>query len=104
MGEPVASDDEIMARFVRDYLALLDDRVSRIASTLEAGDDMNAHVALLSLESTSFMVGQTELAKLVGLLRSDLEGGRRANMSALIRAVTIEAGQVQARLSVAQSR
>lgn len=101
--DQMASDDEIMEQFVRDYLTLLDGRVSTITSTLESGTDIDAHVALLSLESTSHMVGAKELANLVGLLRSDLERGHRANMPALLQAVAIEAGRVPKRLAVPQS-
>ena len=85
MGGSVASDDDaIMARFVRDYLALLDHRVSAITTELESGTDLNAHVALLSLESASTMVGAPELAKLVGLLRSEVERGQRTHIPGLV--------------------
>ena len=103
-GGSVASDDDaIMERFVRDYLALLDHRVSTITTELESGTDLNAHVALLSLESASTMVGATELAKLVGLLRSDVERGQRAHIGGLVRAITIEAAQLRGRLDPAET-
>ena len=44
-------DDAIMARFVRDYLGLLDERVATITAQLESGNDLTAHISLLSLES-----------------------------------------------------
>ena len=53
----MAEHDAMMARFVHDYLELLDHRVSSIRSHLEQRNFMTAHVALLSLESTSVMVG-----------------------------------------------
>ena len=94
-----SDDDAIMARFVRDYLAMLDHRVSTITTELESGTDLNAHVALLSLESASTMVGATELAKLVGLLRSEVERGQRTHVVGLVQAITTEAAQLPGRLA-----
>ena len=103
-GGSVASDDDaIMARFVRDYLAMLDHRVSTITTELESGTDLNAHVALLSLESASTMVGATELAKLVGLLRSEVERGQRTHVVGLVQAITTEAAQLPDRLAAAKT-
>ena len=94
-----SDDDAIMARFVRDYLAMLDHRVSTITTELESGTDLDAHVALLSLESASTMVGATELAKLVGLLRSEVERGQRTHVVGLVQAITTEAAQLPGRLA-----
>jgi len=103
-GGSVASDDDaIMARFVRDYLAMLDQRVSTITTELESGTDLNAHVALLSLESASTMVGATELAKLVGLLRSEVERGQRSHVVGLVQAITAEAARLPGRLDPAKT-
>jgi hypothetical protein len=66
-------DDAIMARFVADYLALLDQRILLIQAHLKAGNFLTAHVAMLSLESTSTMVGAHELAGAVGALRAALD-------------------------------
>ena len=98
-----SDDDAIMARFVRDYLAMLDDRVSAITTELESGTDINAHVALLSLESASTMVGAPELAKLVGLLRSEVQRGQRNQIPALVEAITAEAARLRGRLEPAAS-
>ena len=59
---------------------------------------MTAHVAMLSLESTSVMVGEKELAKIVGLLRSAIERDQRAVVPALVTAMSAEADLVRARL------
>ncbi len=95
-----SDDDAIMARFARDYLTLLDDRVAAINHELASGNDLTAHVALLSLESTSSMVGATELAKLVGLLRGEVERGQRTRIPELLQAITAEAAQLRQRLAV----
>ena len=92
-------DTAIMARFVRDYLGLLDERVTTITGQLESGNDLTAHVSLLSLESTSLMVGAKELAKIVGLLRGALERGQRSTVPALVTAMTAEAARVRDRLT-----
>jgi HPt (histidine-containing phosphotransfer) domain-containing protein len=88
-------DSAMMARFVRDYLGLLDERVSAITRQLESGDDLTAHVSLLSLESTSSMVGAKELAKIAGLLRGAVERGQRSTVPALVTAMTAEAARVR---------
>jgi hypothetical protein len=92
-------DTAMMARFVRDYLGLLDERVSAITGHLEAGNDLNAHVSLLSLESTSLMVGAKELAKIAGLLRGAIDRGQRSTVPALVTAMTAEAARVHDRLT-----
>jgi hypothetical protein len=91
-------DTAIMAQFVRDYLGLLDQRVAAITGQLESGNDLTVHVSLLSLESTSSMVGARELAKIVGLLRGAIERGQRSMVPALVTAMTAEAARVPRRL------
>ena len=87
-------DTAMMARFVRDYLGLLDERVNAITCQLESGNDLSAHISMLSLESTSSMVGAKELAKIVGLLRGAIERGQRSTVAALVTAMTAEAARV----------
>jgi hypothetical protein len=94
-----AEDDAIMARFVRDYVGLLDERVALIKAEVESRNDLTAHVALLSLESSSAMVGERELASLVRLLRSAVERGHRSVIPGLLTSVGIEAGRVHERLT-----
>lgn len=90
-----------MTRFVRDYLGLLDDRVATITAQLESGNDLTAHVCLLSLESSSSMVGEKELAKITGLLRGAVERGQRSVVPVLVIAMTNEAASVRGRLQSA---
>lgn len=91
-------DDAIMARFVRDYLGLLDERVATIAAQLESGNDLTAHISLLSLESTSAMVGAKELASIAGLLRGAVERRQKHLVPALMMAMTKEADKVHQQL------
>lgn len=95
MGE----HDAMMARFVRDYLELLDHRVSSIRHHLEQRNFMTAHVALLSLESTSVMVGAGRLAQAAGQLREAVEQGERETVPALLAEVTAEAGRTRHELT-----
>ncbi len=87
-------DDAIMARFVQDYLGLIDERVATITTQLESGNDLTAHISLLSLESTSSMVGAKELASIAGLLRGAVERQQKHVVPALVMAMTKEVVRV----------
>ena len=87
-----------MARFVRDYLGLLDERVATITAQLESGNDLTAHISLLSLESSSTMVGAKELASIAGLLRGAVERNEKHVVPALVLAMTREAVRVHQQL------
>ena len=87
----MAEHDAMMVRFVHDYLELLDHRLSSIRSHLEQRNFMTAHVALLSLESTSVMVGASGLAAAAGRLREAVEQGERDTVPALLADVSAEA-------------
>jgi hypothetical protein len=91
MGE----HDAMMARFVHDYLELLDHRVSSIRNHLEQRNFMTAHVALLSLESTSVMVGASGLAQAAGQLREAVERGERDTVPTLLADVSAEADRTR---------
>ena len=62
-----------MDDFRRDYLGLLDDRVARIGELLVAGEAEPARVALLSLESSSAMVGADRLVVVAKRVRGALD-------------------------------
>ena len=91
MGE----HDAMMTRFVHDYLELLDHRVSSIRNHLEQRNFMTAHVALLSLESTSVMVGAGGLAQAAGRLREAVEQGERDTVPELLAEVGVEADRTR---------
>lgn len=100
----MAEHDAMMARFVHDYLELLDHRVSSIRSHLEQRNFMTAHVALLSLESTSVMVGATGLAQAAGRLREAVEEGERDTIAALLAEVGLEADRTRQELTSVTDR
>ena len=87
----MAEHDAMMARFVHDYLELLEHRVSSIRHHLDQRNFMTAHVALLSLESTSVMVGADDLADAAGALREAVEKGERDVVGELLAEVSAEA-------------
>ena len=95
MGE----HDAMMARFVHDYLELLDHRVSSIRHHLDQRNFMTAHVALLSLESTSVMVGAERLACAAGRLREAVEEGERDEVDELLAEVVGEAERTRDQLA-----
>ncbi|MGI3782690.1 MAG: hypothetical protein ACRYG2_18155 [Janthinobacterium lividum] len=99
----MADHDAMMARFVRDYLELLDHRVSSIRSHLEQRNFMTAHVALLSLESTSVMVGAGALARAAGRLREAVEQGERDTVPALLADVSVAAERTRTELAGASA-
>jgi HPt (histidine-containing phosphotransfer) domain-containing protein len=65
----------MMASFRQDYLDLLDGRVDKITGLLAAQETEPAVVALLSLESSSAMVGAHDLAAAGRRLRDALGTG-----------------------------
>ena len=98
----MADHDAMMSRFVHDYLELLDHRVSSIRNHLEQRNFMTAHVALLSLESTSVMVGADRLASAAGRLREAVELGERDTVGVLMDQVGAEADRTRHDLGQSQ--
>ena len=99
----MADHDAMMARFVHDYLELLDHRLSSIRNHLDERNFMTAHVALLSLESTSVMVGASALAQAAGRLREAVEQGERDTVPVLLADVAVEAEKTRAELADSQA-
>lgn len=93
-------DEAMMARFVRDYLELLDHRVEQVRHHIDARNYMSAHVALLSLESTTAMVGAPSLVEAARRLRTAVEDGHRDTMPDLLAAMVDEAEQARQDLRV----
>jgi len=78
-----SAEQDMMASFRQDYLDLLDSRLAKIAALVAARQLEPAQVALLSLESTSAMVGAQALVAGVRQLRTALERGADAEVDAL---------------------
>ena len=92
-------EQDMMACFRQDYLDLLDGRVESISRLVASHELEPAQVALLSLESSSAMVGAGELAAAVRRLRTSLDGSSAEELDVLTASVVAEAAQVAGRLA-----
>lgn len=68
--------DEVVRRFVDDFVEAWDDRIRRLEEACAECDSETAYVTLLSLRSTSEMVGAVALAALAGRLQQYASEGR----------------------------
>ena len=65
-------DEGVWAIFIRNYINLLPDRIERVRITLTTGDLTGATDAVLSLKTSSEMVGAARLAHHAELLQDAL--------------------------------
>jgi hypothetical protein len=93
-----AQEQDMMACFRQDYLDLLEGRVATIQRLVAADQVEAARVALLSLESSSAMVGADGLVVAVRQLRTALDDGARGELGLLTAALDDEAGLARIRL------
>ena len=91
-------EQDMMACFRQDYLDLLDGRVATIERLVADHEVEAAHVALLSLESSSAMVGAAELAATVRQLRTALEAAGTEELETLTARLALEAADTARRL------
>ncbi|GAA3694229.1 hypothetical protein GCM10022204_07530 [Microlunatus aurantiacus] len=97
--------DGAMDRFVADYLDLLDGRLDAIGRCMIDSDIEGARVAVLSLESSSKMLGATVLAGRLTELRSQLDHlGPTPQRNALLALVEVAAEAFRRRLQSAAHR
>jgi len=68
----VGGDTSLRHRFLRDFVALWPSRAERLAESLARPDLEEAHVVLLSIRSTSTMVGAVVLESTAALVHSAL--------------------------------
>jgi HPt (histidine-containing phosphotransfer) domain-containing protein len=73
--------------FARDYTKMWDQRYQTLASALERGDLARSMDAVLSLKTSSAMVGGLRLAQLAGELENALRAGDMGHALALLREV-----------------
>lgn len=94
----LGGDQVVFERFVSDYLSLLDTRVETICADLRAGDVDATVVALLSLETTSVMLGADGVVSAARTLRLAVERHDWDGCEALVAAVLTEAGALRVEL------
>lgn len=93
--------DAAMDRFGADYLQLLDGRLHAIRRCLDDGDVNGARVAVLSLESSTEMLGGRLLAARLRELRSQIESSA-TQRNALLSLVEVAAAAFRQQLSAAE--
>jgi hypothetical protein len=86
LAEDLQSPD-IAHRFARDYAALWEQRQQRLASAVESQDHAAALDAVISLKTSSAMVGGNYLAVLAGKLQAHIQAGDLHSGQALLPAV-----------------
>lgn len=97
-------DPDTMARFRQDYLSMLECRVARIHHYLTAEQGLtaeqreSAYVALISLWSSSAMVGADRLVAAVASLRPALAAGTTTELQPLLQQLDREVAAVQTAL------
>jgi hypothetical protein len=96
--EEVGRDEQIVARFVNDYLSLLDSRIATIFADLASDDDEAPLISLLSLETTSVMIGALGVVEAARALRLAVEDNDRSATHALFDALLIETAALRADL------
>jgi len=77
----VGGSADAQARFVRDFVALWRERADRLTDNLDRRDLIAADITLLSIRSSSTMIGAVVLDAICGLIhtavdRGDLEAAR----------------------------
>jgi hypothetical protein len=97
--EEVGRDEQIVARFVSDYLSLLDKRIATICADLAGDDDEAPLISLLSLETTSVMIGALDVVEAARALRRAVEDNDRSATHALFDALLVETAALRAELA-----
>jgi hypothetical protein len=71
--EEVGQNRQIVDRFVADYLSLLDKRMTAITASLDSDSYDGTFTSVLSLETTSVMIGATEVARAARAIRAAVQ-------------------------------
>jgi hypothetical protein len=94
-----SEDAAIWSRFIQDYLALLNQRVDTIRQHLSNGNDVGARTALMSLASTSSMLGASELVEVVNRLQTAVDQRLGHELPQLADSLVKEAAALRLRLA-----
>ena len=92
-------DDLIVARFVHDYLELLDSRLDRLRPLLEGSDADATRLSILSLESSSAMLGATDMVQAAQTLRLAVAASKVNQTQSLLLALNSRAAELRQRLA-----
>jgi hypothetical protein len=69
----VGRDGGALSRFARDFVSLWETRVQRLTNALDRRDAEEAHVVLLSIRSSSKMIGAQVVEATASLMHSSLD-------------------------------
>ena len=75
LAAEVGNDVGVVDRFVCDYLGLLDQRMDGLARLLAADEPQATRIWVLSLETTSSMLGADEVVSAAAAVRALVEAG-----------------------------
>ena len=92
-------DAQVVRRFVDDYLRLLPTRLDRIDGDLDRGDLPAATVGLLSLATSSTMLGANDVSEAAEQLRERTASGNSAAVRASRQRLLTRVEQARTRLS-----
>lgn len=93
------NDDTVVDHFVADFLGFLDDRLTGVARLLSGGQVEDAVTALLTIETSSLMVGANQLADAATILRRALSTGETERIDALHGELTAASERAKVMLS-----
>ncbi|WP_127131093.1 Hpt domain-containing protein [Georgenia sp. SYP-B2076] len=96
LGDDVG--DDVAHGFAARYLSMLEGRVDRLRTAVEHDDAVTAHVAALSLHSSSTMVGADALAEVARSLTAYLRSGALSAARALLPELMLVAAMTTAAL------
>ncbi len=98
----LAGDVSACVRFIREFAGAWDARVARLTAAVDRGDDAEANAVLLSLSSSSTMLGATTLVSTAKELRSELRERHRIEHSDVLRLVTVGSAAREELLVIAE--
>ena len=99
LAAEVGNDFSVVDRFVCDYLGLLDHRMDGLAELLAGDDPQATRIWVLSLETTSSMLGATEVVNTAAALRALVEAGDDEATLAGYRRLEAAVGRLRASLN-----
>jgi uncharacterized alpha-E superfamily protein len=88
-------DAPVVRRFIADYLRLLEGRLQRIEDHLRTGDTAAATVVLLSLATSSAMLGAWGVAEAADQLRSRTDRDDPSSLSQHLHRLVEQAGRAR---------
>lgn len=88
-------DAPVVRRFIADYLRLLEGRLQRIEDHLRSGDTAAATVVLLSLATSSAMLGAWGVAEAADQLRSRSDGADPSTLRQHLHRLVDQAGRAR---------